>query len=249
MATFNGNLADLTREYDAVVWNPGYGSHNVVAPAKSLRETTDAAVGSYGDQNPVALPGDSFSGDEADQYGFLDWFNRMHVQYAVLDLGNLISAQVREVEVFSTYFTDRALTTVTPTNDDGLVLAAPGAYPLTWLPFASKTFELTAGTDGPANIDANYDFQFDIGTIPMSVIGTRVILWAFHPDWRQPVLERLEWLTTVVRSYNGKEQRMRVRQAAGELGVHFQRARLGSERAGLGHVRLAGPGLGAAHLA
>ncbi len=213
MTAFTGTFADVDREYDAETWNAGLGGHNTVGPAKSVRDTSSAIFGAFGDEQPISGHGQAQTGQFAHQYGFLDWFNRMHIQFSTVDLGNLVSDQVRQVEIFSTYFVQRELTAVNATGDEGLTLTLPGALPLTWAPFQSRYADLTASTDGPATIDAAYEFVFDSGTLDMGVSGTRVILWQFAPDWLTPVVERLEWLTSITRTYNGKEQRIRLRGA------------------------------------
>lgn len=212
MASFTGVVGFPDVEYDEETWNAGFGQKNTVALDQALAESTLSTVGSYTDQNPLDLNTVAQIGTRAgDQFGWLDWYDRIHIQYTLLDLGNLLSTQVVTIEVFSTYFEDRTLTDVVGVNDSGLTLTPPSAYPMTFLPWDSELFSLQISTSGPPTIDATYTFDFDVIDLELRVIGTRIVVWSFHPDWQRPILERLEWMTSVARAYDGSEQRMKLR--------------------------------------
>ncbi|WLQ13327.1 hypothetical protein O5O45_26750 [Hahella aquimaris] len=65
--------------------------------------------------------------------------------------------------------------------------------------------------NGPPQMDALFKFLFAQDSPTLRVIGRRIVGWTLPPDWSEPVIERLEWLTDVMRSQTGVEQRVRLR--------------------------------------
>jgi hypothetical protein len=94
---------------------------------------------------------------------------------------------------------------------DGLILTQPGATPLIYQPFQEYVYELSVSTDGPPSVDAEYTFQFDNRDYVLNVVGNRLVLFPFEPD--DGVVEQLQWMSDVIESYDGSEQRMSLRGA------------------------------------
>ncbi len=161
---------------------------------------------------PVDIAAWGCSGAFAAGY-YDDYYNRIHIRPNPVALGNLLSEQVREVEVWNAYETGQLLTAVTPTGAEGITLTEPTAAPTTFGPLESRIYELAISTDGPSTIDAAYTFNFPADAPVLRVTGTRVVVWPFRPNWVQPLTERLEWLTDVIESDDGTEQRMALRGA------------------------------------
>ena len=144
---------------------------------------------------------------------FIDqWYNHIHITPDPLALGNLLSNQTRTVEVWNAFFTNATLNTVTPANDTGLVLNQPASPPLIYPPLAARTYSLQISTIGPATIAATYTFSFNLETAVLVVTGVRTIIFSMLPDWSKPMTERLEWMTEVMTSRGGYEQRVQLRQ-------------------------------------
>ncbi|ALN64561.1 hypothetical protein GLA29479_3710 [Lysobacter antibioticus] len=144
-----------------------------------------------------------------------DFFDRIHVEPRVLNLGNVSSVQQRAVRVWNAYraraltLTDAALVA-----GEGIVLTAPGATPLPFAPLSERTWQIAVGTDGPPVIAATLSFQFaGFGAIPVVITGQRIVAWAFAPDWSRGVLERLAWKTDILTSPTQVEQRRGLRSA------------------------------------
>lgn len=141
-----------------------------------------------------------------------DYYNRVHVIPRTLDIGNLLSVQTRQVSVWNAWLTSRALSAITESGTDGLTESGIVA-PTTFAPLEERAFVITVDTAGPAAIDAEYVFVF-VGESPrLSVVGRRVVVFGHPPNWSAPVVERLEWLTDVMISQGGVEQRVGLRAA------------------------------------
>lgn len=167
-----------------------------------------------GTRNIVDAPSDDYNAVQ-----FPDWsselFGRILVVPKRLDLGNVLSDQSREVEVANLFLTDvelQALSTdvlgLTLVNDP--VTGSPPT-PLTISPFGSFVLEVAIEADGPATIDGDITFTFDVYPLDVPVTGTRVIVFAFRP--LIPIREMLEWKTDIIEAYDGTEQRAALRQA------------------------------------
>jgi hypothetical protein len=144
-----------------------------------------------------------------------DFFDRIHVEPQVLNLGNVSSVQQRAVRVWNAYraraltLTDAALS-----GGEGIILTAPGAPPLPFAPMSERTWQIAVGTDGPPVISATLSFRFDgFDAIPVVITGQRIVAWAFAPDWSRGVLERLAWKTDILTSPTQVEQRRGLRSA------------------------------------
>lgn len=145
------------------------------------------------------------------QFGFLDFFNKIHLEYHNVDLGNIVSTQNLSFYIFNAYFEPRTLEDVLEVGGDGLVLTQPSPPPLVYQPFQQYTYNLSVSTDGPPTVDAEYTFQFDNRDYVLNVVGNRLVLFPFEPD--DGVTEQLQWASDVIESYNGTEQRMSLRGA------------------------------------
>ena len=145
------------------------------------------------------------------QFGFLDFFNKIHLEYHSIDLGNIVSTQNLSFYVFNAYFEPRTLNDIIEVGGDGLVLTEPSPTPLVYAPFQQYTYQLSVSTDGPPTVDAEYTFDFDNRDYVLTVVGNRLVLFPFEPN--DGVLEQLEWASDVIESYNGTEQRLSLRGA------------------------------------
>jgi hypothetical protein len=193
--------------------NPALGGKDTNSTTADSIIPSAALAGTHADNFPPSPePHDAQVGFEADSFGFLHWYNRIHVTPLTLALGNLISSQVREISLFSTYFVDRTLNDVTLGNGDGLVLTEPAATPLTLAPWQELIYELAISTDGPPTIDATILFDTDVIDITVEITGVRIVAWHFAPNWVDPVRESLTWLTDVQRAESGAEQRFSLRE-------------------------------------
>lgn len=145
------------------------------------------------------------------QFGFLDFFNKIHLQYHSIDLGNIVSTQNLSFYVFNAFFEPRTLNDIIEVGGDGLILTEPSPTPLVYQSFQQYTYQLSVSTDGPPTVDAEYTFDFDNRDYVLTVVGNRLVLFPYEPD--NGVTEQLQWASDVIEAYDGTEQRMSLRGA------------------------------------
>lgn len=139
-----------------------------------------------------------------------DFYFRVHINPNQISLGNMLSAQTREVEVWNAWPDPQTLGSIGEEATDGIVLTEPVAAPTTFGPLEVRTYNVNVSTNGPPIIDATFTFNFSNDAPTLKITGRRVVLWPFIPQVR--VKERLEWATDVIPSFSG-EQRLALRPA------------------------------------
>ena len=171
-----------------------------------------ASAGPRSVRQPVVERTDPFAGARAYSIND-DWYHRIHVLPGRLDLGNLLSSQNRDVEVWNAHLAPRTLNAITATGTGGLGLAAPGGVvpPTAFGALESRIYQLSVSLDGPPVLDASYGFDFGAEAPRLTVTGRRVLVWGFPPDWSAAVVEGAAWATDVLTAHDGSEQRLRLR--------------------------------------
>lgn len=150
-------------------------------------------------------------------------YGRIYVDPSYLDLGNLVSSQSRTFTVWNATFNSHVVTLVTAANDTGLVLTPPSDTPYTLAPLQQVTYALSISVTGPTTLDALYTLTIGGAAYTVEVVGSRVVLWPFPPNWASPVNESLEWLTDVLKAKVGNEQRIALRtRPRRQLAYDFQ---------------------------
>lgn len=139
-----------------------------------------------------------------------EFYNHIIIEPQALDVGNLVSNQVRTVDVFNGYFVQKTLTQLLETATTGLSITGE-VVPTVYQPLETKTYTLTVTSDGPAIIDASYQFNWSSpeDNKLFAVKGVRLVAIPYQAI--APWSETLEWLTSVITSVSGKEQRIRLR--------------------------------------
>jgi hypothetical protein len=177
------------------------------------RRASAIPVGRYGpltnntplDSNPKTLEG-------VHSRGFVeDYYYRVHIRPSHIDLGNTTSAQTREVEVWNAWFVANELADIVATNDQGMTLSGPSVSPTSFGPLESRIYLLSVTPNGPPIVNAAFRFDFALDDPVLRALGRRIVGWVLAPDWSEPVIERLEWMTDVMESHVGVEQRVRLR--------------------------------------
>ena len=141
---------------------------------------------------------------------FDDYYNRIHIKPPQIDLGNLLSVQTRQATVWNAYLTPQGLGAILEYGTEGITESGIAA-PTVFAPLEERVFTLRVDIEGPATIDALYIFIFPFEAPELRATGRRVVVFGYEPNWSEPVRERLSWLTDVLLSQSGIEQRVGLR--------------------------------------
>lgn len=161
----------------------------------------------------LAVPAIQQTGVKLQAFGG-DFFERLHISTTLLALGNVIGLQTNLVNVWNAYTRAQVLTAINEINTEGITITGgPGVTPYQFAPLQEQTYTITVSTDGPPTIDATYTWNFAPNDLVLAVTGSRITAWSFEPDWSNGVVERIEWSTDVLQSFNAKEQRRALRLA------------------------------------
>lgn len=143
-----------------------------------------------------------------------DFFERVHYSWLTQDLGDVIGLQTVTLNVWNAFLRAERLLSVTASNAEGVTASGgPPSIPYSFNALQEVAFVYQVTTEGPANLRATYSFDWQTTDGAVSLIGSRITGWSFVPDWSNGVVERMEWLTDVLQSYDGREQRRALRKA------------------------------------
>lgn len=146
-----------------------------------------------------------------------EWFEKCHVFPGQLALGNILSTQIRTLELFNAFrrppepvtwetFVNNAGPGVTISNLPGL--------PFVIASRASFIANVQVTTTGPPAIFGTLDFTFSAPTsqtFEVLVTGNRITIFQFRPQ--TPIDEKLTFKTDVILHNDGSEQRIKTREA------------------------------------
>lgn len=183
----------------------GFGVTRPASAAPSVGLMSPLWAGVETDNQPVDENPAAKSGHLMGMFGKLDFYDRIHVIPGTLALGNLLSSQVRQVEVWNAYRVPVILSSVEEANADGITLTQPSVTPMAYTALRSAFYEVQVALNGSPVIDALYTFTFSSGEVmELPVTGRRVIVWAFSPQ--NGYTETLEWKTDVLRAKAGEKR-------------------------------------------
>lgn len=196
---------------DQVVYGPLYGytpTHSSI-----IRKDVAVPLGAYPWNLPVTVDAARLVGGDFPRTWKQDWYYRVHVIPSYMDLGAVVSEQVRFVEVWNAYFVPNQLTALVEVATEGLLFAPVDgvAIKTTYTPTESRIWEITAQAKGPPVINAKATWDFTYGDAPLVIVGTRLMTWTARPNWTTPVLERFSWVTEIFTKMYGSEQRRALR--------------------------------------
>jgi hypothetical protein len=160
---------------------------------------------------PVSLQSRSVSGYLAGSYNDI-FYNRILITPSNINVGILVAGQTYIIKVWNAYFTPVTLNTILEDSTNGLVITGP-SFPTVYTPLLEQQYSLSLSEDGPSEIKAKFTFDFNAPTEDRSikVIGSRLVIL---PYWfSSSSTETLSWLTDIIETRSGKEQRVRLRAA------------------------------------
>ena len=142
------------------------------------------------------------------------WFDQWIINPGRLDLGNVLTTQVRELELLNNFrteartweaFVNNTGAGVTVTNLPGLPLVLPA--------LTSFVSDVQISTSGPPSISGTLDYDIDtpVDILVVPVTGNRIVIFQYRPQ--APIKETLEFKTDIIELNDGTEQRINVREA------------------------------------
>lgn len=159
-------------------------------------------------------------GPSKDVGGFLspdlafDWFEKWHVFPGRLDLGNVLTSQVQDLELFNSFRTEaRTWEAFVNNAGPGIVATNLPGLPLVLDAQTSFVLLISVSSAGPPSINGTLDFDIDtpIDILTVPITGTRITIFQYRPQ--TPVREQLEFKTDILEHNDGSEQRINVREA------------------------------------
>lgn len=197
----NPNISDDLGGFSGNIWRAAGSAESIGLFGARTRVN--------GDQVPA-----SRSGFKATSFAD-DFYHRIHLSPSSISAGNIINDKNAPLRVWNAYLEPRTVNAVTVTGDAGVSIATPGT-PFALQPLQESTYTVTIlANSGASTLEASIalDFATAGDDQEITVFGLRVTAFPFPPDWQRGVIERLEWLTDILTSYNGTEQRVALRQA------------------------------------
>lgn len=143
---------------------------------------------------------------------FADFYNRIHISPATLELGNVASEQVSTVNLWNAYLTPKILQSIEGV-EEGLNVSGQPNPPFNFAALQERAWNVSILPDGPSTIDVNLTWQFGTDQAALHITGSRIVAFGWLVDWSKPVTESLQWLTDILQSTTGSEQRRSLRIA------------------------------------
>jgi len=197
----------------AISSNLSAGAWSDQSPPLAAKKSAGALHGSAVDNLPISMLGEAQTGFVAPMFG-ADYYNRIHITPSTLDVGNIVSEQIKTVEVWNAYTGTKTLNTLSGASS-GVILSGI-TTPSAFLPLESKTLTLTIAAEGDPEINTQYSLAWadSADNAALTVLGIRVI--SFPYPYSVPASETLEWTTEVSTANDGTEQRRRIRKTPKE---------------------------------
>lgn len=195
--------------------NPNTVSLDVLGDALyDDRQVSDLPTGKGGVRQVDAhvSPARSLAGSIARGYAD-DWYDRVHVLPPVIDLGNVFSAQTRQIHIWNAWRSARPLSALTLVGTEGVEISGQPVPPIAFSPLQIREYLVSVAASGDPVLDTRALWVFDTETAVLRLRANRIVAWPWAPDWTDGVRERLSWATEILVSDTAAEQRRALRLA------------------------------------
>lgn len=132
-------------------------------------------------------------------------YGQVLVQPSVIELGVITNDIQRTAELWNATTESLTLNSTTETGFDGIVLT--GTKTGEMLANTSNVYQLDIAGEGGSAINALITFNFDDYTPNVVITGTRTILFAYYPDFKNGLTTNFNYSTLINTFYNGDEER------------------------------------------
>lgn len=186
-----------------------YDSFVNPSPSAVLPTTTTIASGSIAINLPLTVVTQSNSG--VCFPGFVTLFyDKIQIEPTAALLGNIATEQEFTISVWNSFFIPQTLTDILLIDLDGVTI--DNTFPLVFAPLEQIVFTVTVPISGDPQIDGLLQFDFlTVNDFDFPVTGSRTV--AFPYMFGNNTTETILFKTDVLNSYNGTEQRVRVRNS------------------------------------
>ncbi|MGM9571738.1 MAG: hypothetical protein ACI3ZR_05895 [bacterium] len=141
-------------------------------------------------------------------YGSKCIFNRILASKCIINAGQLINNLTEEIEIWNTHSYGLDILSVDEAGFEGLNLTLADNYIGGGNSIKAL---LTLYVNGPPDIDATAIFNFSVDNMVLSILGSRIMVFSFTPDWVNGVTKIKEYKTNILTAYDGTEQRICLR--------------------------------------
>lgn len=135
----------------------------------------------------------------------------LHILPDVVDVGSVTTDKSVEVVLWAASADGYDLDSVTLENGEGVEVDISDNLPIRLYPFSETPVRITVRPEGPAQINATVYFNSSDSSQPSArliVSGSRSSILPLQPNTAGGYRERLEWVTNILKAYDGTEQRM-----------------------------------------
>lgn len=207
MAILNGlKLAYALSGYGAAYYNPSI-TIEFSDWSDKFSLSNELMSGLLTLNNPVEVASRSIQGITLKSW-FDDYYNRVHVNPSKLDLGNVLSTQTRQVEVWNAHFTDKIYNGFETLGDVSGLIVNGLESGVVFAKNESKLVDISISNVGSPTIDALIRFDFSSEKPVVAITGQRLVVFPYKPT--QDFNESFEWFTDVIKS-KSTEQRIALR--------------------------------------
>lgn len=143
-----------------------------------------------------------------------DFYYHVIVDPSSINLGNLLVSQTQEVHLWNGFLEPITIDEFTVSDGDGFTVIPPVGFetaPFTLQPLQEIVYQVTVSLVGPPNIDTTLTWSSDKGSGTSEIVGSRVTIFPFLPNWANGIDETLSARSSVLRAPDGSEQSVTLR--------------------------------------